>query len=274
MSNRNTVPDAWEDDWTSIADVRYAHCHHLRYKQTDNRQQSKPQPSASKLSKSEKRAQHQQLQKELWASAENPGRNLWLEAKGALPLKQEFVPSMTVLSRRPATNTLAKRDPSNAMAGLSVQDDEDSEEEARKRQTADLEERQRKAKIDREEKVRKYAEARERIMGTSASASTRNSADSRESSQGRNDSRRQRGGANRGVDTHQQTTSRHTPAIATSPAGQLFDPEDMTRRLPRRDNPSTPERSNTPRAGDPIRQPKGPDTSGRSGFGFAGSSAT
>ncbi|QIX01392.1 hypothetical protein AMS68_006909 [Peltaster fructicola] len=161
MSGKNTVPSAWDDDWTNVADTK-----------------TEPLPAA-KLTKAEKRAQHQQLQKEIWSTAESPSRNLWLEAKGAIPLKQDFVPAMTVLSRKPAQQ-IAKRDASNGVAGLSLEDDDDSETEARKKRESELEERQRKAKLEREEKVRKYAEARERIMGSSAPGTPKVNSDSRE----------------------------------------------------------------------------------------------
>lgn len=177
---------------------------------------------------------------------------------------------MTVLSRKPAT-VLAKRDPTNPMAALSLQDEDDSEEEARRKRDAELEERQRKAKLEREEKVRKYAEARERIMGSSAPTSPKPSAaDSRESSQGRSDSRRQRGpGARTGQQEQSlQSGSRHSPRSGT-PASQLFDPEDMTRRILRKDNSRSADGSTTPREGEPVRQPRGPEASGKGGFGFA-----
>lgn len=157
---------------------------------------------------------------------------------------------MTVLSRKPM---LAKRDPTNG------DDGDDSEEEARKKKEADFEERKRRAAIEREEKVKKYAEARERIMGTSNSASG-----SRESSQGR-DNRRTRGKASRPTSAG-QSPARTVPVQNASTGGQqVFDPEDMGRRLvPRRETPSTP------KEGEPARQPKGPDARGGFGFGRGG----
>lgn len=213
----------------------------------------KPEPQqpifpAAKQTKAEKRAQHQQLQKELWASAENPGRNLWLEAQGAVPLKQEPKQPMTLLSRKP----IAKNG-----AGA---DDDDSEEEARKKREASFEERKKKAALEREEKVRKYAEARERIMGSSTPASP--AANSRESSQGR-DNRKTRGKQHSNMNSR-PTSAGQSPARQLSGNAQVFDPEDMGRRLgPRR------EMASTPKEGEPMRQPRGPDSSGRGGFGFA-----
>ena len=210
------------------------------------------QTAPPKLSKAEKRAQHTQLQKQLWDTAENPSRNLWLEAQGAVPLKQEPKVPMTVLSRKPM---LAKRDPGS---GATMDDGEDSEEEARRKKEADYEERKRRAAIEREEKVKKYAEARERIMGTSTSGSP--AAGSRESSQGR-DHRRPKGKGSRPA-SGGQSPARSVPVQNAGGGGQLaFDPEDMGRRLvTRRETPSTP------KEGEPMRQPKGPDA--RAGFGF------
>lgn len=205
------------------------------------------------MTKAEKRAQHQQLQKELWTSAENPGRNLWLEAQGAVPLKQEPKQPMTLLSRKPV---LAKN-------GADA-DDDDSEEEARKKREASFEERKKKAAIEREEKVKKYAEARERIMGSSNPASP--AAQSRESSQGR-DNRKPRGKQHSNVNSR-PVSAGQSPARQLAGNAQVFDPEDMGRRLgPRRDIASTP------REGEPLRQPRGPDSSGRGGFGFAARNA-
>lgn len=217
--------------------------------------EQRPEPKApelpsARLTKAEKRAQHQQLQKELWASAENPGRNLWLEAQGAVPLKQEPKQPMMVLSRKPAAKN--------------GDDGDESEEEARKKKEASFEERKKRAAIEREEKVKKYAEARERIMGSSNSASP--VPNSRESSQGR-DNRKPRGKQPHSNMNSQPASAAHSPARQAFGVGgsQVFDPEDMGRRLgPRR------EMTSTPKEGEPTRQPRGPDSSGRGGFGFAG----
>lgn len=160
---------------------------------------------------------------------------------------------MTVLSRKPV---IAKRG-TNGVAD----DDDDSEEEARKKRDADFEERKKKAAIEREEKVKKYAEARERIMGSSNPASP--APHSRESSQGR-DNRKVRGKQHSNMNSR-PTSAGQSPARQLAGNAQVFDPEDMGRRLgPKR------ELASTPREGDPMRQPRGPDNTGRGGFGFAG----
>lgn len=269
MSKKSAVPDAWDDDWVNAADVR----HYLRMQDsegviltvTQKPETITPQP-APKLTKSERKAQHQELQKQLWDTAENPGRNIWLETQGVVPLKQELKPQMTLLSRKPAPRLAKKAGGLGAgIADLSVQDDEgdDSEEEARKRREVEFEERQRRTKVEREEKQRKYAEARERIMGSSGPGSPAQATASRESSQGR-DTRKPRPRVN-GSKVSRPVSADQSPApplaLGTPSGGLLFDPDDMGRRIPK---------PNTPTLNGPARQPRGPDASGRGGFGFGG----
>ncbi|SMQ46488.1 unnamed protein product [Zymoseptoria tritici ST99CH_1A5] len=234
MSKKAAIPDAWDDDWVKAADK-------------PDTQQSSQDSIAAKLSKAERRAQHAEQQKQLWDTAENPGRFHWLETQGVVPLKQEFAAPVTLLSRKPPT--VAKRE-----------DDEDSEEEARKKREASMEERQKKAELERKEKQKRYAEARERIMGTSSPAQASNS---RDSSQGRNN-QRQRGGNKAGARRSQPDSPAEPSTSATSSSQQLFDPDDMGRRLM-----TKREASSTLREDMPVRQPRGPE-SGRGGFGFAG----
>ena len=219
-----------------------------------------PEPApavAPKLTKAQKRALHAEQQKQLWDSAENPDRFHWLEAQGVVPLKQEYKQNVTVLSRKPVAPVIAKRDATNGVAKLNLEDEGDSEEEDRKKRESELEERQRKAKLEREEKQRKYAEARERIMGSSSPASGA-SATAKESSNGR----KARSKMN-GTRTSQPTSSAdQSPARPGSGNRELFDPEDM-RRMPKR------EVNVTPKEDLPSRQPRGPESGGRGGFGFA-----
>ncbi|PPJ60245.1 hypothetical protein CBER1_01307 [Cercospora berteroae] len=243
MSGSSSVPNAWDDDWEKAA---------------DNPEPTEDQP-APKLSKSARKVQHIEQNKLIWDSADNPARNHWLEAQGVVPLKQEYQVPVTLLSRKPPT--IAKRDVASGVGGLSLDDDEDSEEERRKKREADFEERQRKAKIEREEKQKRYAEARERIMGSSKPSLLPSS---RESSQGRDGNRRGRGKQNNGTSrrSQPQSSAEQSPARNAARDQQLFDPEDTARRTKR-------ELSNTvPKEDQPVRQPRGPDQSGRGGSGF------
>jgi len=207
-----------------------------------------------KLSKAQKRAQHLEQQKQLWDSAENPDRFHWLETQGVVPLKQEFKPQLTLLSRKPVAPTIVKKDGSNGVA-----DEGDSEEEDRKKRASELEERKQKAKLEREEKQRKYAEARERIMGTSSP--TPAPASPSRDREGRKARTKVNGSASRG--SQPTSSADQSPARPLNGGASLFDPEDMGRRLPRREAIATSSEEL------PLRQPRGPDNSGRGGAGFA-----
>lgn len=155
------------------------------------------------------------------------------------------------------------------MAGLVIDDGDDSEEEDRKRKEADFLERQKKAQLGREEKQRKYAEVRERLFGSpaSASASASPNRDPSAASQNRSglnmDSRNaSRRGRARGGKESNPASATHSPARHAH-AKQLFDPDYVAKP-----KPHSP-RSTGPREEQPIRAPRGPDNSGRGGFGFA-----
>jgi hypothetical protein len=180
-----------------------------------------------------------------------------------VPLKQGPKPQVQLLSRKPPAPVIARKEAANGVANLKLDDDEDSEEENRKRQQADLEERQRKAKIEREEKARRYAEARERIMGSSTPASPAPPA-SRESSHGRESNRRSRQRTNFKRDSQPTSSADQSPTRMATADGdrQLFDPDDMGRRLPKKEQVPIPKEDH------PSRQPRGP-ADGRGGFGFA-----
>lgn len=177
-----------------------------------------------------------------------------------MPLKQEYQVPVTLLSRKPPT--VAKKGAAGGIGQLSLDDDDDSEEERRKKREADFEERQRKAKLEREEKQKRYAEARERIMGSSKLNLV---SSSRESSQARDSNRRPRGKPNGGPGNRRsqpQSSAEQSPARPGTAEQQLYDPEDMSRRVKREPG------NTTPREDQPLRQPRGPDNSGRGGFGF------
>lgn len=151
------------------------------------------------------------------------------------------------------------------MAGLTIDDGDDSEEEDRKRREADFIGRQRKAQIEREEKQRKYAEARERLFGSSASHTT--SRESSSASQTRNplnpDSRNSsRKPRSRGAKDTLPSSATQSPAPSAQPK-QLYDPSHDAK--PKTQSP----RPVASKEEQPIRAPRGPDNSGRGGFGFA-----
>ncbi|KAI5250496.1 hypothetical protein E4T43_00337 [Aureobasidium subglaciale] len=245
------MPDAWDDDWDKVAD-----------KLTANKTSAKSAPPVQtlpKLSRAERKAQHQELNKQLWDAAEQPERAYFLEAKGAAPLNSDFKPQVKLLSRRPTPQI------ANRMAGLNLEDEDDSEEEERKRQESSLAERQRKAAEERKEKERKYAEVRERLFG-SPDSSRDPSASRTSSARGDRNSRRgNRGRGNRTAtprDSQSNSPADQSPARTIYQPNQLFDPtyEQKPRSI------ASP-RLVVARDEQPVRQPRGPE--GRGGFGFA-----
>ncbi|KAF1357028.1 hypothetical protein BDV97DRAFT_365716 [Delphinella strobiligena] len=252
MSKAGSLPDAWDDDWVNVAD----------------KSQTLPTPQQPiKISRAERKAQHQEANKQLWQAAEEPERFHFLEAKGHVPAKTtDFKPTVKVLSRKPQI-AKPQPDPTGHMAGLIIDDGDDSEEEDRKRKEADFLERQKKAQLEREEKQRKYAEVRERLFGSPASASASPSREPSAASQNRSglnmDSRNSsRKGRARGGKESSPASATHSPARHAH-AKQLFDPGYVAKPKPHRPRPTGP------REEQPIRAPRGPENSGRGGFGFA-----
>lgn len=171
------------------------------------------------------------------------------------------------------------------MNGLNLGDDEDdSEEEARKAAEKDLAARQLRAKLEREEKQRKYTEARARLFGPGASTVDSNGGRS-PSPVGTSNARAQqpRRGARRaggtpgsgGRDSHSHSASSadQSPARAPMPIRQLYDPDMRPGSvlIQKRGGATSggSSRADSPNQNQPIRLPKGPDGSGRGGFGFA-----
>lgn len=193
-----------------------------------------------------------------------------------MPLATNFKPQVKVLSRKPV---VAKRDPVTGMSQLSLEGD-DGEDEAKKEVQLTPEEIRAKQKRDREEKQRRYDEARAKIFGDSAPSSGASSpgtvtpprSEGRHTPQGR---ARGRGGGYRNTDTRQFDNRRAQPQSGS--ARELYDPNYASRADPqfqRRggDSDALPRQStpqDTQSQQQAIRAPRGPDGSGRGGFGFA-----
>ncbi|KAI2623024.1 hypothetical protein GGS26DRAFT_593874 [Hypomontagnella submonticulosa] len=279
MAKRTTkVPDAWDDDWEAQADKAAA---------AETQEDSEPQPQAS-MSRAERLAQHAESNRKLWESAEAPPETFhYLAARSDPPLAMGFKPAMKVLSRKP-------------VAAGGVRDD-DEDEDAQKTPQLTPEERLAKQQREREEKQRRYDEARAKIFGTSAGgpgvvssnpssgASTPGAVTPPRSAEGRGPRGRGRGG--RGGGGHRRNESRgerdrdrdsnQRPGSQSGAGRELYDPNYAPKpgfQLERRGNSNSnnsdggaplPRRS-TPREEDQvIRAPRGPDGSGRGGFGFA-----
>ncbi|KAF2131425.1 hypothetical protein P153DRAFT_195285 [Dothidotthia symphoricarpi CBS 119687] len=247
---KTALADAWDDDWESIAD-----------KEDSKPQTPQPEP---KLSKAERKAQHVELNRRLWESAENPEPKLFLQARDNVPVLSSFKPNVTVLARKP--QVLSRNNPTSGMAGLNLDDDDDSEEERRKKAEIDFEERKARAQKERAEKERKYAEARERIFGSPAAAEGSRSNSPNKATRGKG---RGRGGR----DSQPRSSNEQSPAPPAGPGRQLFDhsysPKPGSVYIQRREagtsRPGTPSEQERP-----IRQPQGPATSGGRGFASRG----
>ncbi|RYP92804.1 hypothetical protein DL770_001084 [Monosporascus sp. CRB-9-2] len=296
------VPDAWEDDdWETQAD-----------KAATEGSRDEPEQPAAPLTKAERLAQHAELNRKLWESAESPqpafhqylppstvtgGPASSFTAPPPATLTTAFKPAVTVLSRRPAQKK-------------SAEEEEDEEEEARRKAALQLspEEIRAKQQREREEKQRRYDEARAKIFGTPSRPDSNLGANPGQSSGASTPSRsstpprggdgggaslagsggggRGRGGGGRGrgrgsgAGHHRNNDSRgeggqaHSPRPSSQSSGgrELYDPNYSPKpgyQLERRGGGASLSGRSTPREEDQVlRAPRGPDGSGR-GFGFA-----
>ncbi|KAK3329583.1 hypothetical protein B0H66DRAFT_526966 [Apodospora peruviana] len=287
--NAKSVPDAWDDDWESIAD---------RAAKEAPEPEPEPEPEPQ-MTRAERLAKHAEAQRKLWESAEAPEEPAFLPINNAVPplATTPFKPAMKVLSRKPAPKVITKRDPVTGLEQLTIQDDFDDEDEDRKNLPTPEEVRLRQQR-EREEKQRRYDEARAKIFGEPSPSSgqstpasitpprTSNSGDGRQNYRGRGGrGRGGRGGSHRNINNNdsnnnwQENKSPRPPSNQQQPTRELFDPSYSPKpgfNIQRRggggggpDMPPQPGRSSTPREEDQIiRVPKGPDASGR-GFSFA-----
>ncbi|EKD13147.1 hypothetical protein MBM_08590 [Drepanopeziza brunnea f. sp. 'multigermtubi' MB_m1] len=155
MSKKATIPDAWDDDWESQADKADPAAESTNAKG--------PEAAADggvKLTKAERLAQHKENQKKIWENAQEPETPYFLSTRAPVPLTQEFKPALKLLSRKPTPNMVQKIDPLTGLATMTLEDEEE-EEEVIKKDLPTAEE----LRAQREEKQRRYNEARARILG-------------------------------------------------------------------------------------------------------------
>ncbi|KAI4164690.1 MAG: hypothetical protein LQ342_001665 [Letrouitia transgressa] len=253
MGGGGKIPDAWDDDWVDKADSSVA---------------SEPSPKPAKLSKAERRARQAEFNRQLWEDAERPSNNFFLNAQAEIPLKAEFKPAVKVLSRKPPAATTASQDSVDGISQLAIDDEEDDDNDEEnggfKKNATTFQERQLKAQKEREEKLRKYEEARQRLFGPDGTSSAKSS--TRSSPKPKADG-----------DEKSQTRSRAGREVRPTSSGsgaarQLFDPNynvkpDSYVSQKKNKTPVSSGRS-TPSEQQPIRNSRGPDGSGRGGFGF------
>lgn len=176
------------------------------------------------------------------------------------------------------------KDPITGLEKLTLQDDGDDDDDADKEPQPTAEEIREQRQREREEKERNYDEARARIFGETPSGTPSGASTPRTTTPplvegGRGNYRgRGRGRGGRGGRAGQRTESyrsepknenqeRRQVNNSGSPYRELFDPDAGARpgsRQQRGGNTSSPTRG--PEAA--IRSPRGPDNSGRGGFGF------
>jgi hypothetical protein len=172
---------------------------------------------------------------------------------------------MTVLSRKPnQSNSPARQSTSNATAGmenLNLNDyEDDSGEEASTQPTMTPEERRAKIQREREEKQKKYDEARGRLFGTNGAGSGASTPGSttppRDSSANKG---KAKGKANGGQD--------RTRPSSAGKGKQLYDPN----YTPKPDSKYVQKQDKEKKEGNedeeegmvqPVRQPYGPDGTG------------
>lgn len=210
---------------------------------------------------------------------ETPETFHFIEVRNAVPLTSEFKPALKVLSRKPKPKAVSRDSPTGGLAGLCLDDEDDSEEEGRKRKDAEFAERQRRAQQEREEKQKKYIEVRQRLFGSSSPATTTLTAEAGVTAEGRNTRSKRKNGTRSGRGTHASGSSAdQSPARSPAPHRQLYDPSYTAKpnsvyvqkmeSTQRRSGAASPVEEQT------IRAPRGPDGSGRGGFGFASRGAT
>ncbi|PTB67273.1 hypothetical protein BBK36DRAFT_1196051 [Trichoderma citrinoviride] len=163
MSKASGIPNAWDDDdWEAQADRE----------RTERKNAKEPQqvaPQQTSMSRQERLQQHAEANRKLWESADSPETLYHVEASGGVPLTASFKPQVKVLSRKPV---VAKRNP-GAGGGASLSGGGDGDDDDLRPEQAQMtpEEIRAKQKRDREEKQRRYDEARAKIFGESAPSS-------------------------------------------------------------------------------------------------------
>ena len=204
----------------------------------------------------------------------------YVEARSDVPLKQDFKPTVTLLSRRPQiasrqSSSSGRIDgPAAGIAQLGLDDEGDSDEDSSKPRQPTFEERQAIALKNREERQRKYEEARERLFGSPSATTSGNSSPGSTTPPRQNQPGEGRGkGKGRGGQRDYRE-KRESSSASNKSRQQLYDPASPNRsnesNLQRRDRSqgdrNDGEKQNAPQ--QPLRNPRGPDASGRGGFGF------
>lgn len=275
----NKVPDAWDDEWSTAADVQ------APVQSTE----AEPKKASSKQTKAQKRAAQAEFNRQLWAEAEGPREtNYFLESRNVVPLRQEFKAPPTLLSRK---GPIVQKSRANIGAGLEglnleAQGESSEDEDDLVAQQNALKEAKAQAAKDREEKQRKYEERRLELFGPASSSGNAHGQNIRSNGQsggstptnltppGSRSSTPHRGGKRgRG---RGNTSGQNSPRPQQSQYQQyqqqqlreVYDPgyaakpnsAYLMRRAQGHESPN--------KEVQPVREPKAPDGSGRGGAGF------
>ncbi|KAJ5183588.1 hypothetical protein N7492_001204 [Penicillium capsulatum] len=264
MSANPQVPDVWEEDWESQAD-----------KLGTDPTIPQEKKVSSKVTKAQRRAQQAEFNRQLWAEAESPQTFHFVETRAEVPLKQDFKPAVTLLSRRPqiATRQPASVDAATSGVGQLGLDCEDGDSDGdNKPPEPTPEERQAIALKNREEKQRKYEEVRERLFGSPSATNSGTSSPGSTTPPRQHQSGESRGkGKGRGGPNSRE---KRDSSSASSKSRHLYDPGSPAKgngpHLQRRERQQG-DRSDSDKQQNiqqPTRNPRGPDASGRGGFRF------
>ena len=174
---------------------------------------------------------------------------------------------MQVLSRKPAKPASTSAI-SSELGQLCVDDDDDDEEDDTKAKVLTAEDRQLKAQKDREENQKKYDVALERILGNGSTLVGKSSGNATPPTRGKIN------GGSRGPSRNRTAIDGRNSTSSGSGLGlpRLYDPNYTAKADSAfSQKESTPNGSgrSTPFEQQPIRNPRGPDSSGRGGYGFA-----
>lgn len=196
-------------------------------------------------------------------------------------MKSDFKPALKLLSRKPAPRTTTVIDAVTGLERIRIEDDDEDEEDMKKN-VLSAEQRKEKARVEREEKQRKYEEVRARLFGTEGSRENNKGNASGTSSPG-SESEVRGGGRGRGRGRGGRGNIERSDArrLESRAEGQsqgqkeLFDPnytpKPGTVMIQRRGNEGSSSGSSTPKLEEQIyRTPRGPSSTGRGGFGRGG----
>ena len=196
------------------------------------------------------------------------------------PVRSEFKPPPILLSRKGPIKQ-SRKPLTDGVNNLSIQDDSSSDEEDTGKKTLTAEERKAQAAKEREEKQRKYEERRQELFGSAGTANSAtgtytnstlntNNGDSGSTSPTPPGSRSATPNRSRGRGGKRGGSAGLAKDVQQKREKDLFDPSYSAKPdsvfLQRREKGLPDGKEGEVQ---PIRSPRGPDGSGRGGFGFA-----